>query len=158
MISDGAAAHQLHLLMADPKFQHAVAAYRHDDESHATAYLAGSSSHGDTVHFDKDFADAVERGAVKLHGQAIDPRPAIRVHEAVEGAILRRQFSPGVWMLGRDPEGAHRVALIAERYAAEEMFGPGSWPAYFKATAAWSKQDTRREVPNPPADILRVPS
>jgi hypothetical protein len=158
MMTDAQAAHQLHLLMADPKFQQALRAYRGENDRQDVAFLAGSSKHGNAVAFDRHFAAAIEHGQVKLNGQPIDPRPAIRVHESVEGAILRHQYSPGVWMLGDDPEAAHRIALLAERYAAEQLFGPGSWPAYLEATAPWIKQDNRREVPHPPKDILRLPA
>jgi hypothetical protein len=157
-VSEAQAAHQLHLLMADPKFQQALSAYRGENDGQDVAFLAGSNKGGNTVAFDRDFAEAIEWGKVRINGRPIDPRPAIRVHESVEGAIVRHQYSPGIWILGKDPDAAHRIALLAERYAAEEMFGAGSWPAYLQATAPWIKQDNAREVPHPPKDILRLPA
>jgi len=154
--------HQLDLLMADARFQRALAAYRKDDDRHDVAYLAGSETDGRTIDFDRDFAQAIEHGQIKLNGEAFDPRPFIRVHEAIEGAILNHAFTPSVWVLaplhGKSlPNPAHDLALLAERHAVEHAFGPGSWQPYLASMQHLVKEDNAAEVPNPPPRIMRMP-
>jgi len=155
-------AHQLELLMADPKFQKALRAYRREDDRHDVAYLAGSETDGKTIDFDKHFAQAIEEGHVRIDGKPIDPRPVISVHEAIEGAVLRHQFEPGSWILpplhGKSyPNPAHDLALIAERQAAEHAWGPGCWDKYNAALKPYIKEDEAEVIHNPPPKILRMP-
>lgn len=155
---DPALKHQLELLLADRTFQQALKNYRYEDHQHPTAYLAGSSVHGDTVHFDKHFAQASGSGKILFRGQPLDRRPFIWVHEAVEGAILDHRFSPGIWMLPGDPmQAAHDIALIAERLSVEDALGPNAWKDYSQPMQPYVKQDTEHAVPNPPPDIRRLP-
>ena len=153
-------AKQLELLLADKKFQDAVGKYLNEDERHDVAYLAGSSTDGQTIFFDRDFSSAINSGKIKYRGKAFDPRPYLRVHEAVEGAILRKQFTRGVWMLKQDPseyETAHRIAIIAEKLAVAESLGHEEWKAYDAPLHSYIKPDTPQAVPNPPKGILRAP-
>jgi hypothetical protein len=152
--------HQLALLMDDPVFVKAVAAYRKEDDGHDVAYLAGSNEDGETIDFDRHFAAAIEAGKVKYEDQAYDPRPFIRVHEAIEGAILRGQFQPESWVLGPIkgsgyPNPAHDIALVAERRTIEHA--GLDWKKYSDPLEPFIKEDEEEQIKNPPPDILRQP-
>jgi probable phosphoglycerate mutase len=147
---------QLELLLADKKFQQALRGYTGEDVGHDVAFLAGSEANGKRIDFDKDFVSAIQDGKIKFRGKSFDPRPLLRVHEAVEGTILLRHYSPSLWVLKISPENAaHPIALLAERHAAEHAFGPGSWGAYTKALQPYIKPDSTDAIKNPPPNILR---
>lgn len=144
----------LHRLLDQPQFSAAVQAYRRIDENHDVPFLGGSNNAGDTIYFDRHFAQAVKAGRVKYDGQPYDPRPFVMVHEAVEGAAIR--------LLGLHYDkpkdgmpGAHEVATWAERRALQHA--GYDWAKHQAALDPWIKAGEHERVTNPPPDLLVEP-
>jgi len=149
----------LERLTGNPQFRAAMAAYDREDDAHDVPFVGGSSANGRVIYWDKDFAAAVNQGQFRIGGQSVDPRRSGKVHEAVEGAIIRHW--PLVMQLLGWPNAtnkynrAHDVADVAERHAAEHLGWP--WDPY---QDAWRPFETREEhapIDNPPHDLLLEP-
>jgi hypothetical protein len=138
---------ELRQLLDNPQFAAAVAAYRNEDDSRDIPYLGGSDNQGTTVFFDRQFVDAIKAGKVKIDGKHIDPRPALKVHESVEGAEIR--------LLHFDYTRAHDIATIAERHAVAHL--GWDWTKYEAALAPFIRIDERETITNPPANLLLDP-
>lgn len=152
---------QLARFMADSKFVHAVADYRKDDENHDVPYLGGSDNKGTTVFFDRRFADAVKRGKIRYGGNSYDPRPFVRTHEAVEGAILRGQYNPKSVILivpgkdGFDYPTAHDIATAAEQHA---VHAAGlDWNKHQQSMQNIIRITEAEKPKNLPPDLLKAP-
>lgn len=152
---------QLERLLADPKFTAAIANYKTTDENHDIPFLGGSDNAGRTVYIDRNFAKAVKAGGVRYDGKPYDPRPFIKLHEEVEGALLRGEYEPGTIILviprqkGFDYPTAHDIATCAERHAVEAT--GRTWDKHQDAMKPWIKADEKEKITDPPPDLLKLP-
>lgn len=142
-------AHQRELehLMENPEFVKAVSAYDREDCDHDIPYVGGSSTDGRTIFWDRHLCSVIDAGKYLISGKPQDPRPAGRVHEAIEGAIIR--------LMRTDYTLAHDIADVAERHAVEHL--GWSWPAYQKAWKPFIRVEEHESITNPPADLLLEP-
>jgi hypothetical protein len=151
----------LHQLLDDPKFAAAVKAYRNEDDSRDIPFLGGSDNAGSTVYFDRRFVAAIKAGKVLYKGKPFDPRPFLKVHESIEGALIRGERTPGrvyVIKIHAGPLGyseAHAIATWAERRAVEHA--SLDWQTYQDALKPFIRTDETEKVANPPPDLLKVP-
>lgn len=138
---------ELEQALADPKFAAALAAYKNEDDSHDIPFLGGSDNAGKTIYFDRKFNNAVKAGKIKYGGQPYDPRPFVRVHEAVEGALIR--------LHGLDYTQAHDIATAAEKHAVEAT--GRDWNKHQNSMRNAIKISEAEKAKNPPPDLLKVP-
>jgi hypothetical protein len=135
---------ELEMMLANPQFAAAVAAYRNEDDTFDIPYLGGSGTDGATVFYDRHFVAAIKAGQVKLNGQPIDPRKTLKVHESIEGAEIR--------LLKFDYTKAHDIATIAEHHAVDHL--GWNWAAYSAALEPYIRTDERETITNPPPNLL----
>lgn len=140
-------ARELAQAMADPRVHAAVAAYTGEDDSHDVPDLGGSDNAGHSILFDQGFVAAIKAGRFMYDGQPFDPRPFLRVHGAVEGALIR--------ILGFDYVKAHLLATIAERHAVEAS--GRAWDAYESAFRPFIRATEAETQGNWPPDLLLAP-
>lgn len=138
---------ELHALVDNPEFAKAVSSYRNEDDTKDIPYLGGSDTDGTTVFFDRAFAAAVKAGQVKIDGKPIDPRPALKVHESIEGAAIR--------LLHFDYTKAHDLATIAERHTVAHL--GWSWDKYQDALKPFIRGEESETIHDPPANLLLAP-
>lgn len=140
-------ARELAANLARPDIQAAIAAYTQTDETHDCPDLGGSDNAGRTIIFDQGFVSAIKAGRFKYEGQPFDPRPFLRIHEAVEGALIR--------LLGYDYDRAHLQATIAERQAVEKA--GMVWAKYQQAFQPFIRATESERDGNWPPDLLLAP-
>ena len=145
----------LEQLLADPKFSAAVQAYTKEDDSRDIPFLGGSNNAGDTVFFDRRFVEAVKAGKVLYDGKPFDPRPFLKIHEAVEGAAIRLLGTNYDTDNAKGLPGGHLIATWAERRAVQHA--GLDWVKYQAALKPWIRADEHEQVTNPPPDLLTVP-
>lgn len=137
---------ELRQLLDNPDFAKAVAAYRNEDDTHDIPYLGGSDTGGTTVFYDRAFVAAIKAGKVKIDGKPIDPRPALKVHETIEGAEIR--------LLHYDYTRAHDIATVAEQHTVAHL--GWDWAKYEAALAPFIHSDEIEKITNPPPNLLLV--
>ncbi len=125
----------------DPEFKSALAKYDTTDTDHDIPYLGGSNNSGTTVYYDRRFAKSA------LHKLPYDPDAFLRIHESVEGVLIR--------LYGKDYTAAHDLATIAERHAVEAA--GHSWKQYSDMLRPFISEDENEDVTDPPDDILLLP-
>lgn len=138
---------ELRELLDNPEFAKAVSAYHNEDDTKDIPYLGGSDTEGTTVFFDRAFASAIKSGQVKIDGKPIDPRPALKVHESVEGAEIR--------LLHYDYTKAHDIATIAEQHAVAHL--GWDWDKYEDALKPFIRGDESETIHDPPSNLLLAP-
>ena len=130
----------------DPKFTAALQRYRSEDDSHDIPYGGGSDTAGVVIFFDRHLVAAIKAGRVLYKGQPFDPRPFIKIHEAVEGVLIR--------IFGLDYPHAHLIATAAERHAVERA--GLNWTAYSASFAKFIRADEHESIVDPPKNLLLV--
>lgn len=122
----------------DPKFKTALARYDTEDDKHDIPYLGGSDNAGTTIYFDRRLPLPHE------HKLPYDPRQFLRIHESVEGVLLRAY--------GLTYTQAHDLATIAERQAVEAA--GHRWKQYSEMLEPYIRADEKETADNPPDDLL----
>lgn len=145
----------LQRLLDDPEFSKAVAGYTKRDNEHQVPFLAGSNNAGDTIYRDRDFYAAVKGGKVLYDGKPYDPTPFIDVHEAVEGAAIRKLGANYDTDNAQGLPGGHILATEAERHAVDHA--GLDWQKYQASLQPWIRTDEKEKVTDPPPDLLTVP-
>lgn len=145
----------LERLLAQPAFTQAVSAYSKEDDSGDVPFLGGSNNAGDTVFFDRSFVAAIKAGRVRYDGKPYDPRPFLKVHEAVEGAAIRLLGANYDTDNANGLPGGHLIATWAERRAVEHA--GMNWARYQNSLRPWIKIAEKEKAKKPPADLLKVP-
>ena len=130
-------------MIANKRFQAALRGYTDTDGSKCIPYLAGSDESGTTVFFDEHLPAKI---SVRKNGtlKSLDPRPFLRIHETVEGVLIR--------LYGFDYAKAHRYATCEER-AAVEAAGI-AWRSYETALEPMIRIDEHDKPTNMPKNLL----
>jgi len=142
-------------LLENPDFARAVAAYREEDDTHDIPFLGGSNNAGTCIYFDRQFVAAIKAGRVKYEGKPYDPRPFLKVHEAVEGAAIRLLHANYDTDNAQKLPGGHLIATWAERRAVEHA--GLDWVKYQDSLKPWITADEHERATDPPGDLLTVP-
>jgi hypothetical protein len=135
---------KFHVYLRMPEFVQALQRYQSEDDTHDVPYLGGSDRAGACILFDRQFVAAIKAGKVLYKGKPYDPRPFIRIHEAVEGVLIR--------MFHLDYDHAHLIATAAERAAVEHA--GLNWDAYSNSLAPFIRADEQEKIKDPPPNLL----
>lgn len=141
---DEARSAELAKLLDNPQFSAAVAAYKTEADGYDLPYAGGSDITGKVVFWDRHLSAAIKAKQFIVDGKPIDPRPAGKVHEAVEGAQIR--------ILGKPYLPSHDLADIAEAHAVAHLGWP--WLAYQAAWRPFVKAEEREKIQRPPPTLL----
>lgn len=145
----------LESLLSSPRFAAAVRGYTKEDDSCDVPFLGGSNNAGDTIYFDRSFVAAIKKGRVKYDGKPFDPRPFLKIHEAVEGAAIRLLHANYDTDNAQKLPGGHLIATWAERRAVDHA--GLNWKRYQNALRPFIRKDEIETVRKPPPDLLKVP-
>lgn len=130
-------------VLNDPAVQRYRQRFARDNSEHDLPYLAGYSTDGCTIYFDRhlpEFLEAIDDDGKKY---LFRPREFVRLHEETEKSIIDA--------LGWHYLNAHEIANGAERRAVVSAGIP--WRAYRKAVDKYIKADEIEKLKTVPADL-----